>query len=150
MEQAGPLGAGQSEDRLLYTLTEAMHQLEAVSLLRSPCGRGTSGRRRPGEGPHEEDEDNRGVAAATGAERRCMLKVLLVLKELGTSHAVRAAAWRDALRECANMLENRPPGGSKHQHQPTKGTESFLMATTDSFSLKLLKIIQCNFKFEHV
>lgn len=139
MEQAGPLGAGQSEDRLLYTLTEAMHQLEAVSLLQSRCGRGASGRRRPGEGPREEDEDNRGGAAAAGAERRCTQEVLLLLKELGTSHAARAAAWRDALRGCANVLENRPPGGSKYQHQPTNGTESFLMATTDSFSLKLLK-----------
>lgn len=136
MEQAEPVGAGQSEDRLLCTLTEAIRELEAVSLLQSPCGRGADGRRRLGEESHEEDDK---VDAAAGAERRCMQKVLVVLKELSISHTVRVAASRDALRDCAHVLANRPPGGSKHQHQLTNGTEAFL-TTTNSLSLKWLKI----------
>lgn len=140
MEQAEPVGAGQSEDRLLCTLTEAIRELEAVSLLQSPCGRGADGRRRLGEELHEEDDEG-GVDAAAGAERRCMQKVLVVLKELSISHTVRVAAWRDALRDWALVLANRPPGGSKHQHQLTNGTEAFLTTTTNSLSLKWLKLL---------
>lgn len=136
MEQAEPVGVLQSEDRLLCTLTEAIREIEAVSLLQSPCGRGADGGRPCGEEVHEEQDG--GAAAASGTERRCLQKVLVVLKELSISHTVRVAAWRDALRQCVQMLANQPLGGSKHQHQLTDGTEAFLGATTDSLFLKLL------------
>lgn len=133
MEQAEPEGARQNEDRLLCTLTEAIRELEAVSLPQSLCGRGAEGGRRCGE----EMQDGR-VAASTEAERRCIQKVMVVLKELSISHTVRVAAWRDALRHCVRMLASEPLGGSKLQHPLTDGTEAFLGATTDSLILKLL------------
>lgn len=126
MEQAESVGARQSEDCLLWTLTEAMRELEAVSLLHSCCGRGADERRRCGDGMHEEQDG--GVAAATGAQRRCMQNILVVLKELSVSHTVRVAAWRDALLQCVHVLANQPLGGSKHQPQLTDGTEAFLKA----------------------
>lgn len=123
MEQAEPVGARQSEDHLLCTLTEAMRELEAVSVLQSPRGRGAEAGRHCGEEMHEEEHG--GVTAASGAERRCMQKVLVVLKELSISHTERMAAWSDALSQCVRMLANQPQGGSKQQHQGTDGTEAF-------------------------
>lgn len=136
MERAEPVGARLSEERLLCTLTEAMRELGAASLLQGPCGRGADGRRRCGEGTHEEQD--RGVAAPAGAERRCMQTVLVVLRELSASHTARAAAWRDALRQCVRMLANQPLEGSKRKHQVTDGTDAFLRAATDSLAFKLL------------
>lgn len=127
MELAEPVGARQSEDQLLCTLTEALHELEAVSVLQSPNGRGADGGKPSGEEMHEEKHG--GVAAAIGAERRCMKKVLVVLKQLSISHTVRVAAWRDALSQCVRMLANQPQGGSKHQHEHSKGNEAFLKAS---------------------
>lgn len=132
MERAEPVGAQQSEDHLLCTLTEAIRELKAVSLLKRPSGRGADGRRLCMEETHEEQDE--GVTVATGAERRCKQKVLVLLKELSISHTVRMAAWRDALRQCVNQ----PLEGSKHQHQLTDGTEVFLRATADSLTCYIL------------
>lgn len=133
MEQAEPVGAQQNEDHLLCALTEAIGELEAVSLLQRPCRRGVDGRRLYGGELHEEQDE--GAAVATGTERSCMQKVLVVLKELSICHNVRVAAWRDALRQCVYSMANQPLEGSKHQHHLTDGTEAFPKATTDSLIL---------------
>lgn len=147
---------GQSEDQLLFMFTETIRELEVVRRLRDPRSAASDGRRcsreEPGggegdgaeggrggssEGGEEEGEEE-GVAAGE-EERRCMQKVLGVLRELSVSHSERVTAWREALRRCAIMLANWPLEGSNHHHPLTTGTGDYLIAATRPLTFKGLK-----------
>lgn len=69
----------------------------------------------------EEDEGRRRSANEEQVEKECKKKVLEALKELSVFHSERVAAWREALRECAAMLNKSPPGGGDQQCPSTMG-----------------------------
>lgn len=151
----------QTEDRLLFIFTETIRELEAVRRLRDPCSAAVDGRRcsgeEPGEGEGDGAEGDRGDrrkrgsseggeeegeeegVAADEEERRCMQKVLGVLRELSVSHSERVTAWREALRRCDHMLANWPLGGSNHHHPVTAGTGDYLIVATRPLAFKGLK-----------
>lgn len=151
----------QSEDRLLFMFTEAIRELEAVRRLRDPRSAAADGRRcsgeEPGGGEGDGAEGGRGGTRRTGSseggeeegeeegvaadeeERRCMQKVLGVLRELSVSHSERVTAWREALRRCAHMLANWPLEGSNHHHPVRAGTGDYLIAATRPLTFKGLR-----------
>ncbi|GLD53771.1 death domain-containing protein 1 [Lates japonicus] len=77
----------------------------------------------------EEDEGRRRSANEEQVEKECKQKVLEALKELSVFHSERVAAWREALRECAAILNKSPPGGGDQQCPSTMEPEC-----SDSFS----------------
>lgn len=130
-----------SEDQLLFMFTETVRELEAIRRLRDPRSAAVGGRRCSGEEPggvegdgaegdrggrrkrgSSEGGEEEGGVAGDEEERRCMQKVLGVLRELSASHSERVTAWREALRRCAHMLANWPLEGSNHYHPVTAGT----------------------------
>lgn len=145
----------QSKDRLLFMFTETIRELEAIRRLRDPRSAAVDGRKCSGEEPggvegdgaerdrgdrrkrgsSEGGEKEEGVAGDE-EERRCMQKVLGVLRELSASHSERVTAWREALRRCAHMLANWPPEGSNHHHPVTAGTGDYLTVATRPLTFK--------------
>lgn len=148
----------ESEDRLLFMFTETVRELEAIRCLRDPRSAAVDGRRCSAEEPGgvegngaEGDRGDRGRRGSSDGgeeeegvagdeeERRCMQKVLGVLRELGASHSERVTAWREALRRCAHMLANWPLEGSNHHHPVTAGTGDDLTVATRPLTFKGLR-----------
>lgn len=151
----------QNEDQLLFMFTETVRELEAVRRLRDPRSAAVDGRRCLGEEPvgvegdgaegdrgdrrkrgssegGEEEGEEEG-AAGDEEERRCVQKVLGVLRELSASHSERVTAWREALRRCAHMLANWPLEGSNHHHPVTAGTGDYLTVAARPLTFKGLR-----------
>lgn len=137
MEEAESLDDSRREVRLLGVLDESIRVVEGVRRLRehrygvtgkrrgktAEAGRGDGGGTQEGskEGVSAdgEEEDERGAGA--DEEEECVRNVLRALRELSISHSDRVTSWRRALRECARILTECPPGGSKQQPPSTTG-----------------------------
>lgn len=136
MEEAESLDDSRREVRLLGVLDESIRVLEGVRRLRehrygatwkrrgktAEAGRGDGGGTQDGSkevGSADGEEEERGVGA--DEEEECVRNVLRALRELSISHSDRVTSWRQALRECARILTECPPGGSKLQPPSTTG-----------------------------
>ncbi|XP_030609951.1 death domain-containing protein 1 [Archocentrus centrarchus] len=120
MEAAKPPNCA-SEDGLPMVLTETVQELEGVRYGRNHPNATADGRRssrektqRGREGgmlrtaeDEKEDEEQE--------EQGCKSKGLGVLRELSVFHSGKLRDWKQALRECAAMLNSTPPGGGDQQ-----------------------------------
>lgn len=111
-EEDHPRDARQ-EEALLGRLVEAVRGLKDLQSLRDRrreaaaeggCPAGEEGGRGAGDGGGGKGEDKDEVC-----------KLLRLLREVSVSHSVRAASWREALRECVCVLARPPPEGSDQQ-----------------------------------
>lgn len=129
------------EEALLGRLVEAVRGLSALQSLRDrrrevaaergcPAGEeGGRGARGGGGGKGDEEEE---AAGGSPDEEECICKVLRLLRGVSVSHSVRAASWREALRECALVLTASPPGGSDQRPVPTGESGSFWSIRSDA------------------
>lgn len=136
MKKAESLDDSRREVRLLGVLDESIRALEGVRRLREHR-HGATGKRRGktaeadrGDGGGTQEGSKEGVSAngeeeerGAGAdeEEECVRNVLHALRELSISHSDRVTSWRQALRECARILTDCPPGDSKQQPPSTTG-----------------------------
>ncbi|XP_069026061.1 death domain-containing protein 1 [Embiotoca jacksoni] len=134
-----------SEDSLLITLTETVQELEGVKCCRDhhrerEAGRSEGTMFSPAE--EEEEDERRGRRVdEEQEEKECKQKALEVLRELSVFHSCRLAAWREALRKCAFMLNKSPPEGSDQQHPSTTDvTGCKVRPCSDSFSDTFLSV----------
>ena len=123
------------EDSLLNMLTDTIRGLEAVTFSTDHYNGPVGGRRCIGEeteteieegmhSPAETVTESEGIERGKSAdeeqqEKECKKKALGVLREVSVFHSNRVTAWREALRDCACILNNSPPGGANQQHQTT-------------------------------
>uniref|UniRef100_A0A3B4VGA0 Death domain containing 1 n=1 Tax=Seriola dumerili TaxID=41447 RepID=A0A3B4VGA0_SERDU len=138
-DEAESLHGRREEDSLLNMLTETIQGVEADRRSTDHYKQTVGGRRCTGEEPgrgeeiqrgseermlspaedeEEDEEEGEGRGRNTNEEqleKECKQKVLRVLKELSVFHSERVAAWKEALRECASMLNKCPPGGGDQQ-----------------------------------
>ncbi|XP_053199071.1 death domain-containing protein 1 [Scomber japonicus] len=139
------------EDSLLNMLTDTIRGLEAVTFSTDHYNGPVGGRRCIGEeteteieegmhSPAETVTESEGMERGKSAdeeqqEKECKKKALGVLREVSVFHSNRVTAWREALRDCACILNKTPPGGANQQHQTTTdNAESKDMLCSDSFS----------------
>ncbi|XP_062300443.1 death domain-containing protein 1 [Scomber scombrus] len=137
------------EDSLLNMLTDTIRGLEAVTFSTDHYNGTVGGRRCIGEetetgieegmhSPAETESEGMGRRKSADEEQQekdCKKKSLAVLREVSVFHSNRVTAWREALRDCACILNKYPPGGANQHHQTTTdNAESKDMLCSDSFS----------------
>lgn len=136
-----------SEDGLLGVPPETVQQLEGVQHCRNRHNATADGRRasrekvqRGREGgvlstaeDEQEDEirgrnDDEEEEGEEGEERGCKSRALGVLRDLRVFHSGKLRDWKEALRECASMLNGAPPGGGDQPCPSEAGTRFYLLS----------------------
>ncbi|XP_056225254.1 death domain-containing protein 1 isoform X2 [Seriola aureovittata] len=165
-DEAESLHGGSEEESLLNMLTETIQGVEADRQSTDHYKQTVGGRRctgkepgrgeeiqrgseermlSPAEDEEEDEEEGEGRGRNTNEEqleKECKQKVLRVLKELSVFHSERVAAWKEALRECASMLNKCPPGGGDQQCTSTLEPDCKAISCSDSLSDTFQSIVE--------
>lgn len=124
MEEAEPLDTHR-EVGLLRMLVEAARELKALRSfrgLRLAVERGRGAEDGGGGKGGEVEEEAEG---GSPDEEECIWKVLHMLREVSISHSDSVTSWREALRECACILEKSPPECSNQPPAPAGDSGRF-------------------------